>query len=182
MRRSKKNIAFNKVSNKDRNQIIYDLIYAIKGCRTIEEAASLIEDLLTESELEFISRRLRIARLLIEGKTYEDVRIKLHVSESTIAKIAAWLSDKGDGFRNVVKIFPKEAKAKDPMEYSSWTELKRRYPTYFLPERIIEQIVLMASKKQKEHLIKVISELDSSLKEKSQLHRNIELLLRSSNK
>src|SRR3990167_8042223 len=153
MRRSKKNIAFNKVSNKDRNEIIYDLVYAIVNCRTINESAVFIEDILTESELEFISRRLRIAKLLIDEDTYEDI---------------------------IIKSLPKEKIShKDPLQYSSWSELKRKYPTYFLPERIIEQIVSMASKKQKEHLIKVISELDSSLKEKSQLHRNIELLLKS---
>src|SRR3990167_6510073 len=180
MRRSKKNIAFNKVSNKDRNEIIYDLVYAIVNCRTINESAVFIDDILTESELEFISRRLRIAKLLIDEDTYEDIKNKLHVSESTIAKISVWLSQKGDGFRTIIKSLPKEKIShKDPLQYSSWSELKRKYPTYFLPERIIEQIVSMASKKQKEHLIKVISELDSSLKEKSQLHRNIELLLKS---
>ncbi len=182
MRRSSKNIAFEKISKKDRNEIIYDLIYAIVNCKNIEEAALFIEDILTESELEFISRRLRIAKLLIDGRTYEDVKDRLHVSDSTIAKIAAWLSGKGDGFRKVVKAFPKETKPRDPLEYSPWTDLKRRYPTYFLPEVIIEQIVSMANKKQKAHLLKVVSELDSSLKEKSQLHRNIELLLKSKNK
>lgn len=179
MRKSYKNIAFDKISRKDRNEIIFDLIYAIANCKNVEEAAMFMEDLLTESELEFISRRLRIAKLLLNGKTYEDIKDSLHVSESTIAKIAAWLSGKGDGFRKIIKTFPKDSIPRNPMEYSSWTDLKRRYPTYFLPEIIIEQIVSMANKKQKEHLRKVVADLDSSLKDKSQLHRNIELLLKS---
>lgn len=179
MRRSTKNVAFDKISKKDRDSIIFDLIYAIANCKSVEEAAVFMEDLLTVSELEFISRRLRIAKLLIDGKTYEDIKDRLHVSNSTIAKIAVWLSSKGDGFRKIVKAFPKEPTLKDPMEYSTWTDLKREYPAYFLPEIIIEQIISMANKKQKEHLRKVVSDLDSSLKEKSQLHRNIELLLKS---
>ena len=126
MRRSTKNMAFDRISKKERNEIIFDLIYAIVNCKNVEEAAVFIEDLLTESELEFISRRLRIAKLLIDGKTYEDIKDILHVSDSTIAKIAAWLSGKGDGFRKAIKAFPKEIKPRDPLEYSSWTDLKRR--------------------------------------------------------
>lgn len=182
MRKSNKNIGFDRISKKDRNGIIYDLIYSIVDCKTIEEAAMFIEDVLTESELEFISRRLRIAKLLIDGKTYLDIKDRLHVSDSTIAKIAAWLSGKGDGFRKVVKSIPKDKLLKDPMESSSWTDIKRRYPAYFLPEIIIEQIVSMANKRQKTHLLEIVSGLDDSLKEKSQLHKNIELLLKPEQK
>ena len=71
------------------HEIIFDLIYAVANCKNVEEAAMFMEDLLTESELEFISRRLRIDKLLLDGKTYEDIKDRLYVSESTIAKIAA---------------------------------------------------------------------------------------------
>lgn len=178
MRKSNKNKSFNYVSRKERNEIIYDLIYSIANCRNVNEAAMFVEDLLTESELEFISRRLRIASLLINGKTYQEIKDNLHVSESTISKIAVWLSAKGDGFRKVVKSLPQKSKPRDPMEHSSWASFKRKYPAYFLPEIIIEEIVSMANKKQKDRLFKVVSELDNSLKEKSQMHRNIEQLLK----
>ncbi len=177
MRKSKRVRGFNRMSKKGRDQIVFDFIYSLAGCKNINDAAIFIEDLLTETELEFISRRLRIAKFLIEGKTYAEIRDSVQVSDVTIAKIAAWLKEKGDGFRSIVRKLPERTVPDDPMKESSWVYLQRKYPVYFLPEKIIEQIVSMANKKQKVRLMKVIQEVDESLKKKSQLHRNIELLL-----
>lgn len=179
MRRSSKVQSFEKLTKEERNEVVFDLIYALSNCKKIEDAALFIEDLLTQSELEFISRRLRIAKLLLEGSTYGEIRDKLKVSESTISKIAAWLTQKGDGFRNIVKTLPTtKEKQKDPFDQSSWSSVKRKYPAYFLPELLIEEIVVAASKRQKKRLLAVVEELDDSLKQKSQLHKEIETILR----
>lgn len=168
-----------KLSKPERENIVLELIEALVNCKTIEEAAMLTQDLLTESELSFISRRLRIAKLLLQDKTYKEIQDSLHVSQTTIAKIAFWLNYRGEGFRKIIKKLPnKLVKNYDPLMQSPWTSLKRQYPAYFLPEIVIEQIVKMANKKQKERLSKVIFEVDSSMKAKSQLHREIERLLR----
>ena len=171
---------FRKLSKPERENIVLELIEAFVNCKTIEEAALFTQDLLTESELSFISRRLRIAKLLLQDKTYEEIQDSLHVSQTTIAKITFWLNHRGEGFRSIVKKLPsKIPKHDDPLKQSPWTSLKRQYPAYFLPEIIIEQIVKTANKKQRERLSKVVSEVDSSMKTKSQLHRKLEKLLRS---
>jgi len=171
---------FHKLSKSERESIVLELIQAFVNCKTIEEVAMFTQDLLTESELSFISRRLRIAKLLLQDKTYKEIQDSLHVSQTTIAKIGFWLNHRGEGFRAIVKKLPaRKIKDYDPLMQSPWTSLKRQYPTYFLPEIIIEQIVKAASKKQKERLSKVVFELDSSMKTKSQLHRELEKLLRS---
>lgn len=168
-----------KLSKSERESIVLELIEAFVHCKTIEEAAMLTQDLLTESELSFISRRLRIAKLLLQNKAYKEIQDSLHVSQTTIAKIAFWLNHRGDGFRNIIKKLPnKPVRTNDPLMQSPWASLKRQYPAYFLPEIIIEQIVKMANKKQKERLSKVVLEVDSSMKAKSQLHRELERLLR----
>ena len=169
-----------KLSRAEREGIVLELIEAFVSCKTIDEAAKFTQDLLTESELSFISRRLRIAKLLLQDKTYKEIQESLHVSQTTIAKIGFWLNHRGEGFRAVVKKLPRGAvKNNDPLMQSSWTSLKRQYPIYFLPEIIIEQIVKTANKKQKERLSKAVFELDSSMREKSQLHRKLEKLFRS---
>ena len=169
---------FYKLSKSERESIVFELIQALVHCKTIEEAAMFTQDLLTESELSFISRRLRIAKLLLQNKTYKEVQDSLHISQTTIAKIAFWLNHRGEGFRNILKKLPSAPiKNSDPLMQSPWTSLKRQYPLYFLPEVIIEQIVKMANKKQKERLSKVVMEVDSSLKAKSQLHRELGKLL-----
>jgi len=169
-----------KLSRSEREGIVLELIEAFVGCKTIEEAAMFTQDLLTESELSFISRRLRIAKLLLQDKTYREIQDSLHVSQTTIAKIGFWLNYRGEGFRAIIKKLPnKQVKKYDPLMQSPWTSLKRQYPAYFLPEIIIEQIVKTANKKQKERLSKVVSEADSSMRAKSQLHRELEKLLQS---
>lgn len=167
-----------KLSKFEKENIIFELIKAFVNCTTIEDAAMFTQDLLTEAELSFISRRLRIAKLLLQNKTYEEIRNSLHVSQTTIAKIAFWLNHRGEGFRNIVKKLPDNNVENDPLKQSPWTSLKRRYPTYFLPEIIIEQIIKTANRKQKERLSKVISEVDSSMRVKSQFHRKLEKLLK----
>lgn len=179
MNSSTKIKGLHKLSRLEKESIILELIEAFVNCKTIEEAAMFTQDLLTESELSFISRRLRIAKLLLQNKTYEDIQDSLHVSQTTIAKIAFWLNYRGEGFRNIIKKLPnKIVKNYDPLMQSPWTSLKRQYPSYFLPEIIIEQIVKMANKKQRERLSRVVSEVGNSVKAKSQLHRELERLLR----
>lgn len=170
-----------KLSKPERESIVLELIEAFVNCKTIEEAAMFTQDLLTESELSFISRRLRIAKLLLQNKTYGAIQDTLHVSQTTIAKIAFWLNHRGEGFRSIIKKLPnKQVKNYDLLTQSPWASLKRQYPAYFLPEIIIEQIVKTANKTQRERLSKVVSEVDSSMKVKSQLHRELERLLRPS--
>lgn len=179
MNLSTKTKGLHKLSKPEIENIVLELIEAFVNCKTTEEAAMFTQDLLTESELSFISRRLRIAKLLLQDKTYKEVQDSLHVSQTTIAKIAFWLNHRGEGFRNIIKKLPnKQVENHDPLMQSQWTSLKRRYPAYFLPEIIIEQIVKTANKKQKERLSKVVFEVDSSMKEKSHLHRELEKLLR----
>lgn len=168
-----------KLSKSERENIVLDLIEAFVNCKTIEEAAMFTQDLFTESELSFISRRLRIAKLLLQDESYKEIQDSLHVSQTTIAKIAFWLNHRGEGFRSIIKKLPnKPVKNYDPLMQSSWVSLKRQYPVYFLPEIIIEQIVKMANKKQRERLSRVVLEVDSSMKAKSQLHKELERLLR----
>ena len=179
MNSSTKIRGLNKLSKSERESIILELIEAFVNCKTIKEAAMFTQDLLTESELSFISRRLRIAKLLLQDKTYEEIQDLLHVSQTTIAKIAFWLNHRGEGFRNIIRKLPnKVVETYDPLMQSPWASLKRQYPAYFLPEIIIEQITKMANKKQRERLSKVVLEVDNSVREKSQLHRELERLLR----
>nr|MBI5455855.1 hypothetical protein [Candidatus Levybacteria bacterium] len=161
-------------SEKEKHGIILDLVNGFLLCKNMDEAIIFLGDLLTKKELEILSRRLRIAKFLLEGKDYREIQSQIHVSHGTIAKIAAWLTEKGDGFRNVIKRLPKESKIKDLMDESVWKEIKDKYPTYFLPERIIERI-LKEKILQKDNKTKIaIKSLESSLGNKRVINKQIE--------
>ncbi len=161
-------------SEKEKHEIILDLVNGFLSCKNMDEAVIFLGDLLTKKELEILSRRLRVAKLLLEGKDYRIIQEQIHVSHGTIAKIAAWLDEKGDGFRKVVKQLPKESKNKDLADESVWEEIKDKYPMYFLPERIIEGILKEKGLQKNNKTKLAIKNLESSLNNKRAINKQIE--------
>ena len=163
-----------KLSKDDQQDLLFDLLSAFKAINTIDQVVLFIQDLLTNSEVKRLAKRLRIAKLLLEGETYEAIELELHTSHSTVAKVAIWLADKGEGFRSVIKRLPKR---KDSQFRSilndEWDQLKRNYSRYLWPEILLEEIIKSASKRKKAKLEKMID----SLKLKSDLHKNLKALL-----
>lgn len=163
----------NKLSKKEQEELFFDLVNALVYTQSISDAALFLQDLLTRKEAQNLSKRLRIAKLLIAGMTYEEIGKDIHVSHGTVAKIAAWLSERGDGFRKIIEKLPKKEVRKSWVDLSDWDRFKRRHTLYFWPELLLEKIVESASAKQKDQIKRVLERLD----EKSKLHRRIEKLL-----
>ena len=164
-----------KLSKEDQESLVFDLINAFTQTHSVGEAGLFLQDLLTKTEMKVLSKRLRIAKLLIEGMTYDEIEKNLHTSQATIAKIGAWLMERGDGFRKIIEKLPAQKQVKDWTERSDWDNFKRRYSLYFWPELLLEEIVKSANEKQKGKIRNVLEKLE----EKSKLHRQIEKLLRA---
>lgn len=162
------------MSNDGRESLILDLVNAIVKSTTVSDVGLFLQDLLTKKEILTLSRRLRIAKLLLQGLTYAEIKESLHVSQVTIAKVAGWLQERGDGFRKIVAKLPDEIKDKKWFERSEWDSFKRKYSLYFWPELLLEEIVKSANKRNKERIKEVLQRLE----EKSDLHKRIENLLR----
>jgi TrpR-related protein YerC/YecD len=162
-----------KLTKKDREELLTDLVSAIVGARSIGDAALFLQDLLTKAEIKMLSKRLRVAKLLLAGMTYKEIEKQLYVSHSTVAKIGIWLSERGDGFRKVVERLPKERQGKT-LENSEWDTIKRRYSLYFWPELLLEEIIKSANNRQKQRIKDVLD----SLEKKSRLHKSLEKLIR----
>ncbi len=162
-----------KLSQSDHEDLLRDLINAFSSLKSPTEAALFVQDLLTEKEVTNLSKRLRIAKLFLEGKKYEEIEKELHASHETVAKIGAWLAQKGEGFRLVIQRLPKKQKVKDWREYSPWDKAKRLYPSYLWPDVLLEEIVRSANKKEKERLSKVLKNLG----QKSSMHKKLQELI-----
>lgn len=162
-----------KFSKKDQEALVLDLVNAMVACQNISEAALFLQDLLTMKEMKTLAKRLQIAKLLLSGMTYEQIEETLHVSHSTVAKIAAWITERGEGFRKIIEKIP-EQNAAQKEEYSEWDKLKRGYSLYFWPEILLEEIVKSANKRQKERISNVLDKLE----EKNDLYKKIEKLLK----
>lgn len=78
--------------NKDeRYRVIGEFFELIVNLRTKKEVIDFLIGLFTASETLMIARRVQIARMLAEDRSYEDIRKKLKVSYNTIATVERWL-------------------------------------------------------------------------------------------
>lgn len=132
--------------------MVFDLVNALVQAKTVGEAALFLQDLLTKQEMKILAKRLRIAKLLLSGKTYEEIESALHTSHATVAKIAIWLAERGDGFREIIRRLPQKKEPKTWQEYSEWDKFKRRYSLYFWPELLLEEVIKNANIRQKEKI------------------------------
>ena len=65
-------------------KLLVDSFYKVK---TKKDLALFIEDLFTDEETLDFAQRLKIAQLILSGKTYEEIEKLIPVSSSTISKI-----------------------------------------------------------------------------------------------
>lgn len=95
------------LSRSQQEDLVFDLINAFALAKDPLSAAILLQDLLTAAEIKNLSKRLRIAKLLLEGKKQEEIIEDLSCSFGTISKVKAWLEESGEGFKQIVKKLPK---------------------------------------------------------------------------
>src|SRR4030042_3243906 len=106
--------------------------------RSREEVKKFFKDLLTLSEVVMISRRIQIALLLLEGRSYDEIRKELKVGFSNICQVEKWLNNGFGGYKEILPRYQKsEKKRKERQEdvpvtpYSlDWT--RKKYPLHFL--------------------------------------------------
>lgn len=63
------------------------LLDSLKKAKAARELSAFLDDLLTEEEILDLAQRLKIAKLIIEGKTYDEIAEKVKTSTSTVSKI-----------------------------------------------------------------------------------------------
>ncbi|MFV1916917.1 MAG: YerC/YecD family TrpR-related protein [Patescibacteria group bacterium] len=84
-----------KINPSLKNQITRTLAQAISDIKTLEEANTFLEDFLTYSELEALSKRLAIAYWLKKGRSYSNIKTNLKVSSATVATVQSMMGSEG---------------------------------------------------------------------------------------
>lgn len=70
---------------------------------TVEEAAAFFRDLCTRRELEEMSSRWAIARLLEAGHPYREISNRTGASTATITRINQWRQHGAGGYRTMLE-------------------------------------------------------------------------------
>lgn len=103
-----------KFSKDEQEDLVFDLINAFSLVNNPYDSALLLQDLLTEGEVRNLAKRLRVAKLILEGKKQEEIVKELHCSFATIAKVSIWLGNAGEGFKKVIKKLPQRREVNIP--------------------------------------------------------------------
>lgn len=86
------------VTNKD----IDNLFEVIIKANTVKDCRLLFEDLCTDKEIEQMAQRVKAAKLLIDGNTYNQVIEQTDISSATLCRVSRCVQY-GKGYVNFVK-------------------------------------------------------------------------------
>lgn len=90
-------------NSKIKNQQTDDLFEAILALETLDECYRFFEDICTVKEIQAISQRLQVVKLLIKNKTYHEIEAETGASTATISRINRSLNYGSDGYKLVLK-------------------------------------------------------------------------------
>ena len=82
------------------------LLTALVSLDGIDAAAALMQDLCTPRELEDLSQRLEVARMLDAGVSYARIQAATGASATTVARVARCLKYGPGGYRSVLDTLP----------------------------------------------------------------------------
>ena len=71
-----------------------ELLYkAVLSLRNIDEVRAFFEDLCTETEVNSFAQRFAVAKMLSEGKKYEDIENETGASPATISRVKRYMNN-----------------------------------------------------------------------------------------
>lgn len=78
---------------------IDQLFEAILTLKTVEECYVFFDDLCTVNEIQSLSQRLEVARMLGNGNTYNQIETETGASTATISRVKRCLNYGNDGYK-----------------------------------------------------------------------------------
>jgi uncharacterized protein YerC len=92
-------VSKNKVDPERFGEYVNNLWSAFTLMDRKEDIRLLFKDLFTHTEYKMFTKRLEIARRLLENQLYKDIQNDLHVTTHTISSISNVLAERGEGLR-----------------------------------------------------------------------------------
>ena len=83
--------------------MLKDLYQEILNLETEEDCENFFNDLCTIKELQSMSQRLQAAKMLLAGKTYNEVIEQTDISSATLARVSKCVRYGAGGYQNLTK-------------------------------------------------------------------------------
>ncbi len=136
-------VKYHELSELERKKFLGEFYTMVSLLRSREEVKSFFKDLLTLSEAVMISRRIQIAKMLLGGHTYSDIKKKLKVGGGTINQVERWLNNGFGGYKKIIKRCQSNYDRKTFSEIEdapfSLKRIRRKYPLHFLLINLLEK-------------------------------------------
>jgi len=88
---------------KHRNESIEELYRILTDLETVEECEAFLDDICTIRELQDLSQRWQVAKLLHEGKNYQEISGLTGASTATICRVNKCLMYGSGGYLSALK-------------------------------------------------------------------------------
>lgn len=90
-------------NNRLKNPATNALFEAILSLENMDECFAFFEDLCTMKELADMAQRLEAAKMLLDGKTYEQIVRSVEISTATISRINRCIQYGNGGYEKIIK-------------------------------------------------------------------------------
>lgn len=94
--------------DKLRGKQLDQLFDAILSLQTREECYEFFDDVATMNEIQSLSQRLHVAKMLHEGSTYNEIEKETKASTATISRVRRCLDYGSGGYKTVLQRLPEE--------------------------------------------------------------------------
>lgn len=84
------------------NEIIDEMYELIVSLKTVDDCRDLFGDMCTNKEIEQMAQRIKAARLLMSGKTYNQVIEETDISSATLSRVSRCVQY-GNGYSKLLR-------------------------------------------------------------------------------
>ena len=134
-------VKYHELTEKEKKVYLGDFYSMVSSLKTRDEVKNFFKDLLTLSEIVMISRRIQIAKMLLEGFTHDEIRKKLKVGFANIAQVERWLNNGFGGYRKTIKEYQEKCKnnPKTKIKKPFKEGMMKKYPFHYLLWDLIDK-------------------------------------------
>lgn len=86
-------------NDKENVKALYELLVEVDN---VENMELLMSDLCTYKEIESMAQRVKAAKMLMEGKTYEEIIRETNISSATLSRVSKCVKY-SKGYKTVIK-------------------------------------------------------------------------------
>ncbi len=129
-------VKYNELTENEKKMFLGQFYSMVALLKNRDEVKSFLKDLLTLSEVVMISRRIEIAKMLLEGFTHLEIKGKLKVGLATIIHVEHWLDKGFGGYKKIIERYNKKYASREfnPEEMTPFSPawVRKKYPAHGL--------------------------------------------------